>query len=621
MNKKQFILLVLIVLLVVLPQGCAKNEIGKVDLSPSAWPAGELEKYAKLTLMSGVPKPAIEAKKSMVVAAHCPLAIRAGVEALRQGGSAADAALTTALTQVCLHAGSVVSYAGIFYMLYYDAKTGKTYAMHAGWKTVKEETDPLSIPVMGTPSGRQVLVPGFMAGIEAAHRRFGKLPYSALFEPAIYFAEKGFPLRKKIAGLIKKRSTVLTRFPETKKIFSGENGELYKEGDILRQPQLARTLRKVADEGAGYMYRGEWAKKFIRTLRKEGSKMTLQDLTGYQVEWPTPSFTTYRDYDIYTLGASGFSAVSIIGAFNLLELSGIKKTEHYTRSGESLYQLIRISRMSGLYGFLAPNYRDLRRIFSKHIPTIDFSPQSWLSKPTAQLLWEKMQSPSWESFNNEIYLSLKDSSDYDEGALKDFAKSMEKKVKEQQKNKHSDCVVAVDEEGNIAAIVHTLNSGIFGLGLTIDGIIIPDSASFQQEFIAKVKPGERLLDPVCPLIIFKKGKPYLAAACIGALHEATLQCTVNVLDFDMDPQTAVETPRFLTPGLHPIDFDKQAIGEGQFSDEIIAAVRAMGQEIKILPPGRQWLRRGGWIGIRIDPATGTLKGGVPVRNNGIAAGN
>jgi gamma-glutamyltranspeptidase len=164
MKKKSFLFLVIAVYLVFFPWGCSKKTPGSADLSPAAWPEGELEKYARLNRETNVPKPPVEADEGMVVGAFSPLAIRSGMEALKKGGSAADAALTTALAQVCLLAGSNVSYSAVMFMVYYEAKTGKTYSLHAGWNTVQEEKDPMSIPLSGTPSGRQVLVPGFMAG-------------------------------------------------------------------------------------------------------------------------------------------------------------------------------------------------------------------------------------------------------------------------------------------------------------------------------------------------------------------------------------------------------------------------------------------------------------------------
>ncbi len=194
------------VLILALPACAAENE--RVDLSPANWAEGELERYAELGQVDGQDQSEFwvnhlaTGSSGMVVGVTQPLAIHAGLETLQQGGSAADAAMVTTLSQVALHAGSVVSYAGIMSMLYYDAATGRVYAMNALYDTPSEEKDPLSIPAAGSgiPSGRTALVPGFMAGVAAVYDRFGVLPFDALFEPPIYFAEQGFHLDAMHAG-------------------------------------------------------------------------------------------------------------------------------------------------------------------------------------------------------------------------------------------------------------------------------------------------------------------------------------------------------------------------------------------------------------------------------------
>jgi gamma-glutamyltranspeptidase/glutathione hydrolase len=168
------------------------RQSGKIKMSPEAWPQGELEKYWQLQHDYQRPHPAVETDKGMVAVTSDALSARVGLEALRQGGSAADAALATSLAQVALEAGAPTSYAGILMMVYYDAASKKVYSLNAGYNTVLEEKDPGTIPGGGKPSGRTALVPGFFAGVQAAHDRFGKLPFSSLFDPAIYLAEKGF---------------------------------------------------------------------------------------------------------------------------------------------------------------------------------------------------------------------------------------------------------------------------------------------------------------------------------------------------------------------------------------------------------------------------------------------
>src|SRR5262249_7878166 len=140
-----------------------------VKLSHDIWPKEEQEKYWRLQATWNRSRPLVEGGKGMVAVTSEALAARVGLEALQQGGSAADAALATALTQIVLTAGSLISYAGILTMVYYDAASKKVYSLNAGYNTVLDEKEPLTIPRHGMPSGRSVLVPGFFAGVQAAH--------------------------------------------------------------------------------------------------------------------------------------------------------------------------------------------------------------------------------------------------------------------------------------------------------------------------------------------------------------------------------------------------------------------------------------------------------------------
>src|SRR5262245_36609866 len=162
-----------------------------VRMSPDTWPPGELEKYWRLQRDYRRPHPAVESARGMVAVTHDAISARIGLEALRQGGSAADAALATSLAQIALDAGAPTSYAGILTMVYYDAASKKVYSLNAGYNTVLEEREPLTIPGGGKPSGRTALVPGFFAGVQAAHDRFGKLPFASLFDLAMYLDEQG----------------------------------------------------------------------------------------------------------------------------------------------------------------------------------------------------------------------------------------------------------------------------------------------------------------------------------------------------------------------------------------------------------------------------------------------
>ncbi|MGH9854151.1 MAG: gamma-glutamyltransferase [Blastocatellia bacterium] len=301
---------------------------------------------------------------------------------------------------------------------------------------VRRQMNPLTIPGGGKPSGRTALVPGFFAGVQAAHDRFGKLPFASLFDPAIYLAEKGFVMDPALNYWINMRKGVLSRLPETKRVFTKQDGEFYKAGDLFKQPQLAETLRKIAAQGTDYIYQGEWAKKFVAALQSEGGKMTLADLKAYRPTWSEPLQTSYRSYQIYSLGLPSLGGVNTIEAFNLLEAADLKQYGHYTTSPEALYEFIQICRVNYFLSLLPPP------ALKWYLPDLDSAPESRVKKESARLLWRKMHEPAWEKMLSEF-------------APKDKAPGFWPKMK---RPNHSAGVVVVDGKGNMAAVLHTINT-------------------------------------------------------------------------------------------------------------------------------------------------------------------
>ena len=282
-----------------------------VNLSPAAWPKGEYQRFIEAQGIDRTEAGVATGQHGAVTVAYNGLAARAGLEALKQGGNAMDAALTAALTQVALTAGAPISYFGIMSLVYYDAKTGKVHTMNAEWNTVLGETEPMTIPgslnmgseagLRGTAtSGRTALVGGFMKGVGAAHARFGKLPLKHLFEPAVHVAEQGMPVTVRLAEKFRFRGEDLKRLPETRAIFAKPDGSFPAVGEVFRQPALARTLRAVAAQGTDFMYKGPWAERLVAAVQAEGGKMTLEDLAGYDVIWDEPLIADIGGYQVYT---------------------------------------------------------------------------------------------------------------------------------------------------------------------------------------------------------------------------------------------------------------------------------------------------------------------------------
>jgi gamma-glutamyltranspeptidase / glutathione hydrolase len=521
----------------------------------------------------GAPHEFMESTNGMIAATTGDVAVQAGLQILKEGGNAADAAVTTALAQVVHAGGSYVSFGGVMIVLYYDAATGRVYSLNAYYNTPSEENDPLSIPKTG---GRTALVPGFMAGVQAVHDRFGKVAFKRLFEPAIDLAEQGEVINAMLASQIERKKSVLSRFPETKQIFTAENGRFYgmgffRGGDLFRQPELAKTLRKVAAQGAAYMYDGAWGRKFVETIQKNGGKITLADMKNYKVAWEQPLQSTYRDFQIYAAGLSTRGGVDLIEALNLIELADLKKRGHWTNSAESLFWFTQIASCGNLL-FTSPTINE--RLLS---------PESRATKETSRWIWEQMQTGKWPPAS----VVTNDNGD----------------------KKHSAAIVAVDRWGNIAIINHSINADTWGnTGLFVDGVSIPDSAAFQQQQIKVVGPGQRLPTAPSPLFVFHDGKPLIGCNCIGGGGKETmLQVLVNMLDFGMKPQVAVDVPAFLpSAGWDHTNMVAQFEKE-TFDFKVLEGLQAMGMKVKISSDA---MRRGYWVGIQIDPQSQHLQGAV-----------
>jgi gamma-glutamyltranspeptidase/glutathione hydrolase len=463
-----------------------------------------------------------EGRNGIVVGLTGRRAVHAGIEILKQGGSAADAAMTTAMAQVVEAAGSYISFAGVLSMTYLDTATGKVRFLNACFNTPLDEKDPLSIPKLdpfasgASPSGRSVLVPGFMAGVEAGHDRFGRLPLDRIVEPAIRMAEEGFEVDASLAGLIQFRKDVLSRLPETRRIFTKPDNKFYERGDRFRQPELAATLRAFATQGAAYFYTGDWSRRFVAAMRNDGGVLTGRDLQAYKVLWEEPLETSYGDARLHAPGPSSGGGVDIIEALNLVELAGLKKRGLPTQSAESLFWLMQISR-NQIFSFS-------HNLVTNRFPDRDFSPKSRVTKQSAQWIWDRMLAGAWP-------FSIKPK------------RAPDKPVQ------HSSGVVVVDRWGNVAAVTHSIYTAVWGrTGIFVGGVSIPDSASFQQEAIKEAGPDKRLADSMCPLIVTRRGKPVLASTVIGGgLHQRNLFALTYILEFGMDAQAAAHAPAILLP--------------------------------------------------------------------------
>jgi gamma-glutamyltranspeptidase/glutathione hydrolase len=312
--------------------------------------------------------------------------------------------------------------------------------------------------------------------------------------------------------------------------------------------------------------------------------MTLKDLAAYRPLWTEPIQTSYAGYQVVTPGPPSIGGFITLGGLELAEVAGLKKYGHYAASAEALYNLIQIERITQTFAFMPSDARQ------KNFPEVEPSLSSLLTRKAAESFWARIQS-----------------------------KTVPQPV-EKPGPHHSAAIVVVDEQGNVACIVHSLNAVLWGAtGIFVDGISIPDSATFQQGAIAEAGPGVRLPDTTNLLLVLRGGKPVLASAAIGSvgLYDAALENLFNILDFGMDPETAVKQPNTqgffvgkIGNALGKPEYEKEAIGQDDFSQSVLDGVEARGQAIKLV---EKYSQPGYWIGIQIDRNTHRLKGaGTPL---------
>ena len=565
-------------------------------LAPSGWPQEDQDRWWTIQQNPLPGNPPARGRNGAVSTALHALAARVGVEAMRQGGSAMDAALATALTQIVLGGGAVISFFGILHLMHHDAATGETTSLNASWNTVLGEDDPMSIPGQvqsgketvaemagsGKPSGRTALVGGFMRGLEVAHRRYGKLPFARLFDAAIELAEEGFVVSPTLASYIEARKGDLARLPETRAIFYKPDGTPYAAGDHFRQTALAETLRGVAAEGADYMYSGAWAARCIAAIQADGGKMTSEDLTRYRPIWSDPVRIERGDRTLALLGEPSEGSVFLVEALNLASAAGLADRPHWSRSADSFVRVAKCCSAMGLFYNKSPEQRQAA------LPGFDVSNAARVGEPHAKRLWDRLEDESPVAF--------------------------------QSRGIHSDDVVAIDGEGNMVSLCHSINCLIWGrTAIVVDGVSIGDPASYLQPLVAATPRGAQLPNPIELGLVLKEGQPEIAWSSMGGeLHYQSTLSLLNIIDHGMTIEEAANAPRLLAPMMPDGDPTKLVLRavDGEFPDEVLDAT---GLDVKRVSPADARFAQGLWIAIQRDSESGDLVAISPSYNNGQAA--
>lgn len=547
--------------------------------------------------------------KGMVVAVE-PFAAEAGVEILKKGGNAVDAAVAVAFALAVTHPGAGNIGGGGFMLIRLHNGTSvmidyREMAPAAATWNMYLDTEEKLIPDASTLGWKAAGVPGTVAGMELALTKYGTMTFKEVMEPAIRLAGKGFPLSESLAQEFQSGASRLSQFPESRHIFL-RNGRFYQPGELFRQKNLAKTLKKIAKHGAREFYRGSIAKRLAREMKRHGGLITREDLRNYRAVERTPLTGHFRDYEIISASPPSSGGIALIEMLNLLD-------PLLPHGGDPLAPATMHRVAESMRRAFADRARFLADPDFACIP-IEALTNTGYSDEFRQSFNAERATPSDE-------LSLPDPGGYGKPACGPNSMIA---TRESDETTHFSIM---DAAGNAVSNTYTIN-GWFGSKVTVPGLgfllnnemddftVQPGATNALFELVQsdanKIGPGKRPLSSMTPTIVARNGKTILVLGSPGGprIINAVFHTILNRLVFGDDLALAVARPRYHHQWIPDVLF----VEEGKFSREQIEALRALGHQI----------RERGTVGqvnaIERDPATGRLYGVSDIRRKGVARG-
>lgn len=437
------------------------------------------------------------ASEAMVIANHKQSA-QVGLEILKHGGTAADAYIAATFMDYVMSPGWT-SMAGPLNVLYREAEGNKVMELFAGLKTPSAE-DGLYDGNPATP-GKLVLIPGAIAGLEAIHKRYGRLSWQHVLEPAIKQAEEGFTLSLTYAASLAFRAPALYATDYGQNTFF-KDGQLLTTGDHLALPVVAHTLRQIANHGAQYFYQGQWAHEMLQVVHAHGGKITAEDLKSYQAQWQRPLTAQYRGHKIYTTSPSSFGGMKSLLSLQVMSWLNTHKLPHWSRDIDSLETMMRVAQ--------------------------EVQKEPWIHDPEVFA-----QRPVLEGYLADSQLI--------EAIANRVRRRDSTSAPTAYRGVSSHHVIVIDQEGNIATGTNTIESQLWGDPVLFVGGVPLNSTGHRAEGRAN----HYILEPFSNHIVFKSDNSILATAAIGSsLFPADIQVLANLIDHNMPPDQALLTPRF-----------------------------------------------------------------------------
>ncbi|MFV1966317.1 MAG: gamma-glutamyltransferase [Pirellulaceae bacterium] len=529
------------------------------------------------------------ARNGLVATSH-PLAAQVGLEVLKSGGNAADAAIAVNAMLGVVEPMSC-GIGGDLFAIYYDHRTQTMHGLNASGRSpyglsrdTFSERGLEQIPTYGPLSWS---VPGCVSGWQALHSRFGKRKLSEILAPAIATAEEGFPVTEIIAENWRGSEERLSQWPDSASTFLVDGKRAPRFGEVFRNPDLAASYRKIAEDGAAAFYRGAIAQEIVAFSQANDGLLRLRDFEQHTAEWVEPVSASYRGFDVWELPPNG-QGIAALEMLNILEQHDVKKMGF--GSEDYLHLFVEAKKLA--FADRATYYADP-----------DFG-----KLPVDQLI----------------------SKEYARRQAKriDPGKAAARVTAGNPRLQTGDTVyvTVVDKDRNCCSLIQSVFHG-FGSQVVPGKVGFPIQNrgalfALDESHLNRLEPHKRPFHTIIPALVTKDGQPWFCFGVMGGdmQPQGHVQVLVNLIDFEMNVQAAGDAARIRhmgspTPtGLPGKDLGTVAVESG-ISDETLAALRAKGHEVV-----RSKGAFGGYQGIRIDWERGVLHGGTEARKDGAAVG-
>ena len=532
----------------------------------------------------------VRGRKGMVVTRE-PRATEVGLKILESGGNAVDAAVAVGFALAVTHPSAGNIGGGGFMLI--RLADGRTTFLDFRERAPAASSRNMYLDASGNPTQDSVVgyrasgVPGSVAGFEYAARKYGRKPWAELVDPALEMASKGVALSWSEATSMESAARTLGRFAESKRIFL-RDGSYYQPGERFVQADLGRTLERIEKLGARDFYEGETARLLAKDMKEHGGLITEADLAAYKVIERSPLTGKYRGYDIIT------SPPSSSGGIGILQMLGVLEGTGYEKGGAGSAEVVHYM-PEAMRRYFADRAEHLGDPDFVKVPLGNLLDPAYLAKLRASI------DPEQATPSSAIHAAI---------------------VSDRESNQTTHYTIA-DGEGNLALVTYTLNGGYgskvtaTGLGFLLNNEMDDFAAQPGSPNMFGLVQGEKNaiearktpLSSMVPTIVLKDGKPYLALGSPGGptIINTVLEVLVNVIDFGMNVQDAVNWPRFHHQWLP----DQLQIERG-YSPDTIALLEKRGYTIRRVNTQGECaaiMLENGWLAGAADPRTeGTAAG-------------